>query len=91
MFNLRCKEKKRTRKNYDKSVLLNSQGFAFFLFYVVLNPQVRQLLVTVWEWKKSSVTPFDEHEAIEIEEEEVTIRLPYSSTTDNLCLYSRTF
>lgn len=50
--------------------LFCQQGFAFFLFYVVLNPQVRQLVLAAWELKESSVTPFDEHEAIEIEEED---------------------
>ncbi|XP_020624237.1 adhesion G-protein coupled receptor D1-like [Orbicella faveolata] len=47
------------------------QGFGFFLFYVVLNPEVRKLILAAWEWKSTLVTPFDEHEAIEIEEEEV--------------------
>ena len=51
--------------------LFCQQGFAFFLFYVVLNPQVRQIILVIWEWKQSAVTPFDEHEVIEIEEEEV--------------------
>lgn len=47
------------------------QGFAFFLFYVVLNPQFRQFILVVWTWKESMVTPFDDHEAIEIEEDKV--------------------
>lgn len=51
--------------------LLCQQGFAFFLFYVLLNPEVRQLIIAAWEWKGSMVTPFDEHEAIEIEEDKV--------------------
>ena len=50
---------------------LCQQGFAFFLFYVLLNPEVRKLILAVWEWKGSFVTPFDEHQAIEIEEEKV--------------------
>ena len=54
--------------------LFFQQGFAFFLFYVVLNPEVRQIILVVWEWKQSAVTPFDEHEAIEIEEEEVKLQ-----------------
>ncbi|KAL9984676.1 hypothetical protein ACROYT_G007000 [Oculina patagonica] len=45
------------------------QGFAFFLFYVLLNPEVRKLILAAWEWKSSLQTPFDEHQAIEIEEE----------------------
>ncbi|KAL9984677.1 hypothetical protein ACROYT_G007001 [Oculina patagonica] len=46
------------------------QGFGFFLFYVLLNPEVRELILAAWEWKSSSQTPFDEHQAIEIEDEE---------------------
>lgn len=46
------------------------QGVAFFLFYVLLNEKVRELILSAWEWKNSfTETPFDDHEAIEIEEE----------------------
>lgn len=55
----------------DTFYLFYQQGFAFFLFYVLLNPEIRKLILAAWEWKQSMVTPFDEHEAIEIEEEEV--------------------
>ena len=61
-------------QNYvkDTSYLFCQQGVAFFLFYVLLNAEVRQLILSAWEWKNSSaVTPFDDHEAIEIEEEKV--------------------
>lgn len=52
------------------SIFNAMQGVAFFLFYVLLNAEVRQLILSAWEWKNSSVvTPFDDHEAIEIEEE----------------------
>ena len=61
-------------QNYlkDTSYLFCQQGVAFFLFYVLLNEKVRQLILSAWEWKNSfTETPFDDHEAIEIEEEKV--------------------
>ena len=65
------------------------QGFGFFLFYVVLNPEVRKLILAAWEWKSTLVTPFDEHEAIEIEEEEVylKIKLKYTHTKVHLVIF----
>ena len=65
------------------------QGFGFFLFYVVLNPEVRKLIIAAWEWKSTLVTPFDEHEAIEIEEEKVYLKIKltvysYQSTLSNV-------
>lgn len=52
------------------SIFTAMQGVAFFLFYVLLNAEVRQLILSAWEWKNSAAeTPFDDHEAIEIEEE----------------------
>ena len=49
---------------------------------MVLNPEVRKLILTAWEWKRTLVTPFDEHEAIEIEEEEV----PFDNIADSVLI-----
>lgn len=38
---------------------------------MLLNPEIRKLILAAWEWKSSLVTPFDEHQALEIEDEKV--------------------
>lgn len=59
---------------------------------MVLNPEVRKLIIAAWEWKSTLVTPFDEHEAIEIEEEKVYLKIKltvysYQSTLSNVYIW----